>query len=841
MVYRKHIIILVFILIVTLFFSCKRKDKVILNQAAWSSKDPIAIPFVQRNNQKSAENLVFNPSFEIGKIYYEKNNIKSFDVTGWKKIGENVHWVDTEINSYADDEVFDGTHAIKIFRSKTDETEDLGVGIISDYIKVIPGNYSLSLYLKLENICPNRARLGTKLHDAVNIRLQFFDKNKIEISSDEYDPFRHTKIDNAFKSLNLTNYWNISQFGWGKVNAQSAKYPFLNGDIPDETRYVKIFIGLKGTGTMWVDKVNFNYTKQNFTFLERMKPYFDSSFTAYELLLPQPQYIKKLEPSIFYSNKRFPIILIPNKPQEKTLLAAQKIKDVFDDIFSHSLESYSSNNVKILTHINHLEINEKNNFIVSIGNTSVFNTYRNLLPDSLIKDKEQGYFINQLNEAPNIVFLWGNDDEGNYNAALTFNQLLDEKEFLYYSADIIDYPDFVQRGFLLHEYSGTLDQMEKNIQYFSDHKLNHAYFEVYDDNSNYYPFQNISTQFFIGKTSAMIDLLKFNYTNHPDIDYSSQQNDFRQKTTFIANKISALTHPGLENILIKGDYFQSYNSSNPEWIKFYTNEDISINLQKYHIDLLNKLTKTLNVNLEFMPPWSRLDFINMGMGQAEFYYRDLTRNITSNIPFYWTGGSYCSPSIDYAEWFRMNKLVKTNPVLFDNSLNYSLLRFRADDAKSYYVGKLRTLSLFEPLKADYPDHFHQLNNRGKVVLNIDYFTKLNIIKTLTAANYYWNTENYNADKTIWKLLVKYYGQENAKNLVYFNDAYFGLKESTQKIKNNGVNNKNSHIANQFLEDLNYYSGLLEKEMAEKDLLYELIQFKNELVNDYQSFLSTQNY
>jgi len=696
------------------------------------------------------------------------------------------------------------------------------------------------MYLKLESICPNRARLGTKLHDAVNIRLQFFDKNKIEISSDEYDPFRQTKIDNAFKSLNLTNYWNIRQFGWGKINAQSAKYPFFNGDIPDETRYVKIFIGLKGTGTMWVDKVNFNYTKQNFTFLERMNPYFDSSFTAYELLLPQPKYIKKLEPSIFYTKEKFPIILVPNNSKQKTLLAAKKIKNAFDDIFSHSLKSYSSKKVRIVTNINQNEI-DKNNFIVSLGNTSLFNTYQNLMPDSSIKDKEQGYFINQLNEAPNIVFLWGCDDEGIYNAALTFNQLLDEKNFLFNSAVIIDYPDFVQRGFLLHEYAGTLTQMKKNIQYFSDHKLNHAYFEVYDENSKYYPFQKISPEFFDGQTSAMIDLLKFNYANHLDIDYSIKQNDFRQKTTFIANKISALTHPGLENILIKGDYLQSYNSSNPEWIKFYTNEDISVNLQKYHIDLLKKLTKILKVNLEFMPPWSRLDFINMGMGQAEFYYRDLTRNITNNIPVYWTGGSYCSPSIDYAEWFRMNKLVKANPVLFDNSLNYSLLRFKDEEAKSYYVGKLRTLSLFEPLKADYPDHFHQLNNSGKIVLNIDSFTKLNIIKTLTAANYYWNTENYNADKTIWKLLVKYYGTENAKNLVYFNDAYFGLKELCQKIKNNGINNKNSRIANKFLEDLNYYSELLEKKIIDKEFLNELTQFKNELVYDYQTILSTQNY
>src|SRR6056297_87368 len=840
MSYRKHIFLWVLTLTIAGIFCCKRKDEVILNQAAWSSKDPIAIPFAQRNNQKNAKNLVFNPSFETGKIYYEKSNIKSFDVTGWKKTGEIVQWVDMESNRFRNDEVFDGTHAIKIIRKRADETEKLGVGIVSDYIKVIPGNYSLNLYLRLENICPNRARLGTKMYDAVNIRLQFFDKNKIEISGHEYNPFQQTKIDNAFQSLNLTNYWNISQFGWGMINGQSAKYPFFNGDIPDETRYVKIFIGLKGTGTLWVDNVNFSYTRQNFTFLERMKPYFDSAYTAHDLLMPQPKQIKKLTSTTFYKGDLFPVILVPQNPQQQTLFAAQEIKNALDDVFTGLLKDYSLHDVKIVFGTTFKE-NDSNRFVISLGKTMLFDEYKSLLPDSLIQNKEQGYFITQLKEAPHIVFLCGSDKEGNYNAALTFNQLINANDFIYHSAEIVDYPDFSQRGFLLHEFNGTVAQLKNQLQTLADYKLNHAYFEIYENNLKYYPFKKIKPQYFIGHTSAMVDLLKFSFANKFDADYTSEKNIFHQKTSFIADKIAELNHPGLTNVLIKGDYLQPYHSSNPEWIKFNANEDISVNLQKYHIDLLKKLYNNLNVKLEFMPPWSRLDYINMGMGQAEFYFRDLTINISRTIPIYWTGGSNCSPTIDYAEWFRMKKLVKANPVLFDNSLSYNLLRFKNEDINSYYAGKLRMLSLFEPLKADYPDNFYQKNYQGKILLNIDSLTPTNTLKTLSAANYYWNTKEYNADKSIWKLLVKIYGQENAKNLVYFNDAYFGLKEICQKMKNNGINNKNSRIANAFLEDLDYYTDWLNKKMPEKKLLYELIQLRNDLHDEYQSITSLQEY
>ncbi|MEE4196083.1 MAG: beta-N-acetylglucosaminidase domain-containing protein [Bacteroidales bacterium] len=842
MISRKYKIIGLCVLIVSLVFGCKRKDEVTLNQAAWSSKDPVAIPFAHRKNHKSSGNLVFNPSFETGKIYYEKSNIKSFDVTGWKKTGENVHWVDTETNRFKPTEVYDGTHAIKIIRTHSDETESLGVGIVSDYIKVFPGNYSLSMYLKLENVCPNRARLGTKLYDAVHIRLQYFDKNKIEISSDEYDPYRSTTIDNGFKSLNLANYWNISEFGWGKVIGQAAKFPFLDGDILDEARYVKIFIGLKGTGTLWIDKVDFSYTRHNFTFLERMRPYFDSSYTAYDLIVPQPRKVKKLPPYSFSSpHEVLPVIVIPQNPQPQTLFAAQKIKETFVNMFTPARKGFSAKEIKIESAVNTKSRVDSNTFIISLGKTHLFDTYQHLFPDSLTQFKEQGYFITQLNEKSPIVFLYGSDPEGNFNAALTFTQLMNQKDQVYYSAEIYDYPDFKQRAFLLHDYRGTYDQLKKNIQCLSDYKLNHAYFEIYEQNGKHYPFKQIDPEVFIGKTSVMIDLLKFSYNGNFDTIPASGVKIIPQKTNYIARQISSITAPGLKNILIKGDYLQPYDTSNPEWIKFNTNEDISVNLQKYHQDLLNQLTNSLSETIEFMPPWSRLDYINMGMGQAEFYFRDLIPNISPEISIYWTGGSYCSPSVDFAEWYRMKKLIKANPVLLDNSLNYTLLRFKDQEASAYYAGKLRILSLFEPLEANYPDQFNLLSNQEKIILNIDSLTTTNRLKALTAAAYYWNTADYDTDKTIWKLLVKYYGSENAQNLVYFNDAYFGLLEICQKMKNNGVNNKNSRIAGKFLDDLNHYTQLLKNNIKDKELMEELTQLKGGVVKEHEEIISSQNY
>lgn len=135
----------------------------------------------------------------------------------------------------------------------------------------------MKLKLKLKDIKSNKERLGSKLHDAVNIRIKYYDKNKIELRVQEFNPFMNLKIDNTFKSQSFTNYYQIDDLDWCDVYGKTADFPYFNGDIPDKARYVKIFIGLKGTGTLWIDKVEFNYTNQNFTLLERLEPYFDSS------------------------------------------------------------------------------------------------------------------------------------------------------------------------------------------------------------------------------------------------------------------------------------------------------------------------------------------------------------------------------------------------------------------------------------------------------------------------------------------------------------------------------------------------------------------------------------
>jgi hypothetical protein len=271
-----------------LFTGCKKDPDE--QRLSWSTEAPLSIPYRQRIQRFERTNLLRNCSFETGKVLQVDSLKTSFVIDGWHQMGEHVRWVDTRNTElYRKNEALSGYRSIKVVRLHANETDDQGEGILSEFVKVIPGNYSFSFYTRLQNIRPVKSRLGVKMNDAIDIQLKFYDRNKNEISAITQFPQQKQKIDNSFKSLSLANFSTIPSFGWGKIIGKSADFPFPDGDIPTNAHYVKIFIGLKGTGTLWIDSVNFSYTRKNFSVEERMMKYTDTSMQTPLVILPTPK------------------------------------------------------------------------------------------------------------------------------------------------------------------------------------------------------------------------------------------------------------------------------------------------------------------------------------------------------------------------------------------------------------------------------------------------------------------------------------------------------------------------------------------------------------------------
>jgi hypothetical protein len=460
---------------ISLISSGCRKDKEIEERYTWSSDSPLTIPYRARIQRLEKTNLIRNYSFETGRTFTINSNTSSFVIDGWQLFGQHVQWVDTRNDSLFDaDEAFSGYRAIKITREKAYETDERGDGVISDFIKVIPGNYSLSLYARLYNVFPNKARLGTKMFDGVDIKVLFYDRNKIPIQADYNFPQFDQIINTSFKGLSFSNFNNIPSFGWGKIIGKSHSFPFPEGDIPSEAHFVKISIGLKGTGTLWVDSIAYNYTDKNFSVAERMQKYTDTAFFPQVSFIPEPKSVDLMEAIVYYKDgmkiEQMPVIVVHEKNDHSAMRAAQLIQQTFQKyLVAFGIDS--KHEIPVLSDVSKIPSEPK--LIISLGKTNFYNDYLKFIPINEIKDKPQGYIIYTPADRSNLVILEANDDKGLFYAATTAIQMLDHKTPVFHNARIIDYPDFGQRFCTIDNKSSASGTLPENyIRELVKYKLN---------------------------------------------------------------------------------------------------------------------------------------------------------------------------------------------------------------------------------------------------------------------------------------------------------------------------------------------------------------------------------
>ncbi|MCK4700747.1 MAG: hypothetical protein KAT38_10445, partial [Bacteroidales bacterium] len=323
--------------------------------------------------------------------------------------------------------------------------------------------------------------MGTKIHQAVDIRLLYYDKNKIPVDGKCYYPYTGTYIDNSFKGYSFSNFWHIDKFDWARVNGRSYNYPFSEGDIPDNARYVKIFLGLKGTGTMWIDNVDFRYSRWNFSALERLKPYIDHSYSKSDLLLPAPKVVEETGDYSYFipdSNScHYPVILVPSAPAIETMAAAQLLKQRLDTIFVHNLHSsFDFSGVEIIFDGSGI-MPDTMTTIFCLGRNDLFRKYSANMPLDKIVEYQQGYLISNLPEKPQVIFITGNNPVGDYYAVTTLIQLLNRDNFVLNSANIIDWPDFTGRSYLFSAWMNE-EELDRDISLISEMnllKFNKAY------------------------------------------------------------------------------------------------------------------------------------------------------------------------------------------------------------------------------------------------------------------------------------------------------------------------------------------------------------------------------
>lgn len=825
--------------IVSIAFILNFYDVNAQDESSWSSMNPLSVPLKVRQEYYKKGNLVLNPSFEQAEIGKNDSLIYNFKIAHWQVIGKAVQLTDRTDKFYSEKDAYQGDRAIKIIRTAKDvkEMDNSKEGVLSDYIKVIPGNYNFLFDIRLQRIIPGvyPDRFQGRIGEDIDIRLQFYDKNKKPLDPGIYFDYVHRKIDNGFKGFAFSNYFYIDTFKWARVSGRTWAYPFSEGDLPDNCRYVRIFFGLDCPGTMWIDNVDFRLSKWNFTPLQRMDSFFKKKYDLTDLLIPTPKSVKDKQ-HIDLNKKLINLVWdeanLPNNNPAITLLKERflGIKGASVKI-SHSVNEVSSPNELQIIFI-------KNDSSLSQELKEEFQS---------IEGKAQGYFIHKKE---NIIYLGANQSAGWYYAACTLTQLIDDDNATLDYADINDYPDFTGRSALLFGYQNKwaleqnkslsdsaiqaslelrnkqLKQQLKDIDFYASYKLNDLYslyfnlskrwwlpgnfYKTYFDTIGSYCSENYRDIMHVG--------VQFNPYFHFDMEQmvdtlsDSLKEIFSHGSEESFDKITGVLKPGLDAgartvMLCADDYVPhlgiirgEYTLFNPADKKEFTN------LAAAQAYLLNKLQAWLDKNyghvrLEFVPPAYNNWFIDYGRGTAQTYFQDLTSHLDSSIVLVWTGDVIRSLSYDAANMYEATELYKQKPMVWDNSPYARMVESPNGGYPINYPLKSVMCDLFEPLDISYPSDFPSYVN-SHYYSNNSGTGEVNRIKNITFADFVWNTKDYNPDFSLFKALVKCVGEKDAMLLLKFNDAYFKFVADWGQLRMNKANDSGYKLNHAMIENAN---------------------------------------
>jgi hypothetical protein len=840
------------------FPRCMEEDSTAPAGSGWTSADPASIPYRQRLLQAERGNLVRNPSFEQGRIINLDSNTVSYNITAWKGLGENVSWIKhTPDSNGFGEEVHSGYHAIKIQRTHVDESTNQGEGVVSDFIRVIPGNYEFTFWIRLKNIQPIRTREGTRMEDAVDIRLLFYDKNRLIISGNTYNPDKQVIIDQSFKALPFAGYWNIDSVNWASVIGSTTHDFLTEGDIPDEAKYVKLYLGLRGTGTMWIDDVDFRYTRKNFTSLERTEQMFDTTCSELGLVIPRPKHARSLEPLTYHvpgkDSLPMPLISLPRNPERQTRAASELLRNRLDSLFVKRYGRDSMPGIRIIFGQASREI-EQGGLIFSLGNR--LPSPENRLPGW------QGYIIQPDSAFPNLVYLTGGSPHGDFYAAATAIQLLDDSLFIYHQASIMDYPDIPERAFLISPVAAASNPIDYS-PYLSDMaalKLNWAYLDFYrsrtlwQQESQAY-FNGLKTLGAESRANGMLQLAQMvnPYAFFPkNALLDSLGTDLRERWSHAEQssrmKLLKYCREGIRAgsstlVLCCSEYLP--RSSEGSYVLYSSrDQDEYINLQAAHLDLIGALdswSKGMNpeIHLEFIAPWHSNEKMDMSWGQAEQYFIDLRPKLPDGIRIFWSGPSEQSTDINALDFNRFHNLAGRDLIHLDNSMN-TIPEILSDTSMlKQQPMKLRTLNLFSPFNVRFslPCPMHE--GRGKMLINASLSSEIMKIRIATAADYMWNPGDYDPDLSLWKVLVSRFGRTAAQELYHFNDAYFTTLASVVALRQGWDQQKHARLINEQMLLMEESLGKLDELLVtEAGLLNELKSLKQSLVRIYETEIKT---
>ncbi|MBE6783110.1 MAG: beta-N-acetylglucosaminidase [Ruminococcaceae bacterium] len=225
-----------------------------------------------------------------------------------------------------------------------------------------------------------------------------------------------------------------------------------------------------------------------------------------------------------------------------------------------------------------------------------------------------------------------------------------------------------------------------------------------------------------------------------------------------------------------------------------------------HIDLINRYYNSLkeidsSIRLTICPT------LYHGKGN-EYYISKLGKNIPSDVSVFWTGRDICSRELTSPEAIRFIENTYHKPLYWDN--------YPVNDCSMYNEMHISPIINRDTDLYKYSEG---------IISNCMEYAECSKIPLITFADYLWDSENYNPQKSWENAINQVVGKENADNFIVFADHLYTsclkdansrrMYEAFDEVENafkSGNTEKAFSLAGNYLERMNKCREYLKKDL-----------------------------
>jgi hypothetical protein len=636
---------------------------------------------------------------------------------------------------------------------------------------VIQGLHTLSAAVRFSGIRP---AAGLRVAHRFRVRITWLDARKERIRPDTLAARRHTfSVDS--KPFPLLFLRSAEAIPWRRAVFVSSYDDPAYDEAPPRTAFARITFELRGPGRAEIDDVRLTYSRRNFTLLERIAPYRDLDNDRLGRVTPTPKHLEQHGDEIPIRKLCLSLpAAVPPGLEDRLRELEEKIRKLGASsvrLGSPGQESPACDLTIALT-----------------GPAPGAAAKGQDAPGRAAALGAEAYVLETRRDGNGrpIIEAAGSDARGLVYAVETLRQLLRPSPgggAALRAVEARDWPTFRGRSLAGWEPGPSGSRViEQASRWMVGLKLNRLYLNYSLRTSRWWETPLVYGQ--------LVDALgrRARRTGHYDLGilvnpYAHRANPEITDTFQISRKedvdilwaqIDGTLDAGARIIMLCMDDFTphrdgkryAYALTDPQDRKRFES------LAHAHLELVRDLYQRLGTRREettlmFVPPWYNAVFEEKGGRLAEEYLERLGDQIPRDVGIAWTGPTVRSRIVDAVTFERYSSSVGGRPlVLWDNSM----WELELSPHYAFSPRRARDVSLFEPFAIE-AEELSRGSFRGEFFLNSSSGGRY-VAKAMTVAEFLWNPEAYDPDRTIWRAMVGVWGRENAALILEWDAAYW---------------------------------------------------------------------